>query len=55
MNIPGPPRMPSFGNNDFDKNFAKMQKRSSSLKTIIVLGVVGTAIYVAVHFLSKVW
>ena len=65
MNIPGPPRMPSFGNNDFDKNFAKMQKRSSSLFSLaigiwavwacIVLGVVGTAIYVAVHFLSKVW
>lgn len=60
MNFPGPPRLPSF-----DKDFAKMQKRGTSLFSLaigiwavwacVVLGVIGTVIYVAVHFLSKVW
>ena len=60
MNIPGPPRLPSF-----DKRFNDLQKKRTSLFGLafgiwcvwacICLGLLGTVIYVAVHFLAKVW
>lgn len=57
--FPRDPRLPSFD------NFGKTQKRATSLigiafgawciYALLCLGVVGAVIYVAIHFLAKVW
>lgn len=57
--------MSPFNNGDFDRNFAKMQKRQTSLFRfafgawlawgLICLSGAGFLLYVAWHFISKFW
>lgn len=54
-----------LSNDQFDRNFRSMQKRTTTLfgvfgivwviMFVLSLGLLGTLIYVACHFLAKVW
>lgn len=56
MSLPGFPRSPFEP--DFDQGF-KLAKRGFAfaylIQAILGLGLVGVVIYVAAHFLAKVW
>lgn len=55
----------SFSNSDFDRHFARTEKLARRtfkaalvawvLYALLVVGLMGAAVFVAIHFLSKVW